>query len=133
MVLRGISVLQGGAYAGSECLSKDRALTPGSAIGMYRLYDAGREVERRVFCCGQSSLRRAARTLSRAAFLKLDGRSGRRIGSAHRHGVLEPVQDLIGRVLQTGVGLVQLTGGLGRQLAQLVAVLNVSQSSKDKV
>lgn len=29
-----------GAYAGSKCL-EDRPLVPGSAIGMYRLYDAG--------------------------------------------------------------------------------------------
>jgi hypothetical protein len=39
---------------GANVSGEDRALTPGSAIGMYRLYDAGREVEGRVFVVGRT-------------------------------------------------------------------------------
>jgi hypothetical protein len=77
--------------------------------------------------------RKKSRALSRAAifegYLLDDGLNG----LIHRHRILEPVEDIIGRVLQTGVGLVQLAGRLRGELTQLVAVRHVRESSKNKI
>ena len=45
----------------------------------------------------------------------------------------EADQNVVHRVLQAGVGLVQLAGRLGGKLAELVAVRNVGECSKDKI
>ena len=71
--------------------------------------------------------------LSRAAFLKayaLDGRGGSHILG---DGVLKAVENFVGGVLQTSVGLVQLPRRLGSQLTELVAVGDVSESSKNEI
>jgi len=51
----------------------------------------------------------------------------------HRHGVLEALEDLVGGVLQAGVGLVQLAGGLGGELAELIPVGDVREGTKDEI
>ena len=85
---------------------------------------------------GESDLQRVAakpRGLCRAAFLECYALDGRRSSRVHWNRVLEAVQHLIGGVRQAGVGLVQLAGRLGRQLAELVAIGNVGECSKDKI
>jgi hypothetical protein len=47
--------------------------------------------------------------------------------------MLKAVQHLIGGVLEAGVGLVQLTGCLASQLAQLVAIGDMRESSKNQI
>jgi hypothetical protein len=55
---------------------------------------------------------RRPRGLGRAAFLERDAADGRLAGYAHGNGILEAVEHLVGGILQTGVGLVQLAGRL---------------------
>jgi hypothetical protein len=47
--------------------------------------------------------------------------------------MVEADENLIGGVLETGVGLVQLTGCLRGKLAQCVTILNVGKCPKDKI
>jgi hypothetical protein len=51
----------------------------------------------------------------------------------HRNRVLEAVQDLVGRVLQARVRLVQLARRLAGELAELIAVGHVRESTKDQI
>jgi hypothetical protein len=69
----------------------------------------------------------------RAAFLEGYALDAWLSVGVHRDGVLEAVEDFIRGVLQTGVGLVKLAGRLGGKLAELVAVGNVGESSKNKI
>ena len=52
---------------------------------------------------------------------------------SHGDGVLETVEDVVGGVLQAGVGLVQLAGGLGGELTELVSVIYVREGTKDQI
>jgi hypothetical protein len=74
-----------------------------------------------------------SRALSRAAifegYLLDDGLNG----LIHRYRILEAVQDIVGRVLETGIRLVQLASRLRGQLTQLVAIRHVRESSKNKI
>ena len=54
-------------------------------------------------------------------------------GHTHGRGVLEAIQHLIGSVLKTSVRLMQLAGRLRGELAELVAVVHVSEGSKNQV
>ena len=74
----------------------------------------------------------AATALGRAANRShgLDGLFARH---AHGHGILETVEHLIGGVLEAGVGLVELARRLGGKLAQLIAVVHVSEGSKNQI
>jgi hypothetical protein len=66
-------------------------------------------------------------TLSKSEF-------GFRFGlEVHRDGVLETVENLIGGVLEAGVGLMQLAGRFGGELAELIAVGDVGQCSKNEI
>src|SRR5208283_5111775 len=81
------------------------------------------------FLC--SSVAARPRGSGRAAFLKaVDGRVS---GYIHGDGVLEAVKHFVGGVLQAGVGLVQLARRLGGKLAELVAIGDVGECSKNKV
>ena len=71
--------------------------------------------------------------LSRAAFLEGGLLADRLDSFVHRNRVLEAVENFIGRVLKTGVGLVQLTGRLRGELAELVAVCHVCECSEDQI
>jgi hypothetical protein len=51
----------------------------------------------------------------------------------HRAGLVEANEHLVRRVLQTSVGLMQLTGRLGSKLAELVAVRYVGQSPINQI
>jgi hypothetical protein len=51
----------------------------------------------------------------------------------HRNRILEAVQNLVRGVLQAGVRLVELTGRLGGELAELVTVVYVGKGSKNQV
>jgi hypothetical protein len=80
------------------------------------------------------------RCLGRAGFiLGRDGLCpvGEKFGGlgvdVHGDGVLEALQDLIGGVLQAGVGLVKLAGGLGGELAELIPVGDVREGTKDEI
>ena len=82
----------------------------------------------------RGNARKGRGPLGRAAFLESDALDGRRSSSfVPGNGVLEPVEDFVGGVLETGVGLVELAGRLGGELAELIAVGDVSKCSKDKV
>jgi hypothetical protein len=75
---------------------------------------------------------RNCRALGRAAFLQLYLLyNGLRL--VHRNRVLETVENFVRRVLQTSVRLVQLPRCLRCQLAQLIAVMHVRESSKNKI
>jgi hypothetical protein len=52
-----------------------------------------------------------------------------------RHGIgaAEVAQDIIGRILQTSARLMEFAGSLGRQLAELVAIGNVSKGAKNEI
>lgn len=70
-----------------------------------------------------------ARSLRCATFLFMNLLNGN--GTfAQRIRVMKANQDIIHRVLQTGGRLVQLAGRFGSELAQLVAISDVSQSAK---
>jgi len=73
------------------------------------------------------------RGLSRAALLKTYALHGRGRASILGDGVLEAVENFVSGVLQAGIGLVQLAGRLGGQLAEFVAVCDVGESSKNEV
>src|SRR6185437_6337589 len=74
------------------------------------------------------------RTLGSATlFDRRSTRGGRLRGDAHGNGFAKAVQHLVGGVLQAGVGLMQLASGLRGKLAELVAVGNVGECSKNKV
>ena len=80
--------------------------------------------------------RRAERTrpgLSRAALLHVNLFDRDRAGLVHGNGLAEALEDLVGGVLEAGVGLVQLAGRLRCQLTELVAVVDVGQCSENKV
>jgi hypothetical protein len=97
--------------------------------------DAGRIVEGGIFSAVifEGNAPEGRGPLGRAAFLESDALDGRRSSLVLGNGVLEPVENFVGGVLQTGVGLVELAGRLGGELAELVAVGDVSKCSKDKV
>ena len=69
----------------------------------------------------------------RAAFLKTYGLDSRSRGYILGDGVLEAIENFVGGVLQTGVGLVKLTSRLGGQLTEFVAVGDVGESSKNEI
>jgi hypothetical protein len=71
--------------------------------------------------------------LSRAAFFKTYTVDSRGRGNILGYGVLEAIKNFIGGVLETGVGLVQLAGRLGSELAEFVAVGDVGESSKNEI
>jgi len=73
------------------------------------------------------------RGLGRAAFLKGDALDRRRSRCIHGDGVLKAVEDFVGGVLETGVGLVEFAGRLGGELAELITIGDVSESSKNKI
>jgi len=75
---------------------------------------------------------RMAARLSRAALLQLYLLDWC-LTVRSRHGITKTVQYFVGRVLQTGVGLVQLTCSLRGKLTELIAVLYVSEGSKNEV
>ena len=75
----------------------------------------------------------AARRLSRAAFLEGDAVDRGHGGYIHGDRVPEPIEHLVGGVLQASVGLVKFAGRLGGELAEFIAVGNVGESSKDKI
>jgi hypothetical protein len=54
-------------------------------------------------------------------------------GSIHGKSVLETIKDLIRGVLKPGIRLMQLTSCLGSKLAELIAIRDVGESSKDKI
>src|ERR1700744_3456443 len=56
-----------------------------------------------------------------------------RARNTHRDGILEAIQHLVGGVLKAGVRLVKLAGRLGSELAELVAVVDVCEGSKNQV
>ena len=70
---------------------------------------------------------------SRAAFLKTYALNSRGRGHILGDGVLETIENFVGGVLQTGVGLVQLAGRLRGKLAKLVTVSDVGECSKDEI
>src|ERR1700722_3973517 len=80
-----------------------------------------------------STEKKNCRALSCAAFLNVNLFNDCFTGLIHWNRVLEAVQNFIGRVLKTGVGLVQLPRRLGRKLAQFVAVVHVRESSKNQI
>jgi hypothetical protein len=47
--------------------------------------------------------------------------------------MMEAHKNLIGGVLKTGIGLVQLAGRFGGQLTQCIAIRNVGKCPKDKI
>jgi hypothetical protein len=73
------------------------------------------------------------RGLSRAAFLNTYTLYARHDARIHGDSFLEPVEDLVRCVLEARVGLVQLAGRLGGELAELVTVGDVGESSKNKI
>jgi len=44
---------------------------------------------------------------------------------------METDQNIVGRILKTRIGLVQLTGGLGGQLTKLIPILDVGKRPKN--
>jgi hypothetical protein len=74
-----------------------------------------------------------SRALSRAAFLQLYLDYDRFARVIHRDGVLETVQNLIRRVLEPSVRLVQLARRLRGELTEFITVTHVRESTKDKI
>src|SRR5665213_3570257 len=129
-------MLPGGNFARGERLPElpeGRGLVrrAGTATGLSKLYDAGGAVRGRFILWNPGAQPRGrgqgAASLGRAAFLETCTAGHRMSGPVHRDRVLETVQNLVGRVLQAGVGLVQLAGRLGGELAQLIAVGDVGE------
>jgi hypothetical protein len=77
-----------------------------------------------------SGVKQAAR-LSCAALLNW-GRGSLMNGiRGDRAGLVEANQHIIGRILEPGVGLMQLARGLGGQLTELIPVLDVGKCPKN--
>jgi len=74
-----------------------------------------------------------ARGLSRLTLVEVNALHCMFRRRIHGQGVLEAIKNLVGGVLQASVGLVELPGRLGGELAELVAIRDVSESSKNKI
>ena len=75
----------------------------------------------------------AAQKLSRFTLVEMNTLDRMLRGCICRQRILEAVKNLVRRVLQPSIGLVQLTGCLGGQLAELIAIRDVGESSKNKI
>jgi hypothetical protein len=77
-----------------------------------------------------------AARLSRAAFpviANMNLFNGGLDAVIHRDGVLEAVENFVGRILQPRIRLVQLARSLGGQLAKLIPIRDVRKCSKDQI